>query len=541
MGTGDYPIQPNALINTLDTSIKCSALVEKEHGGEYSFKTLMFKLIHNDDWQITSNIVLKKAALELAIRDLTGQRKAALAASGLLTIGNTVPILVTLKLSTDGELNLQITTGTASDLLKALVDFKTSEIVPDGFPPTGSADTPVAFALDLTCKSQPGGGGWSVSSVKLALHVNQEWKVGDIVIRKLHLDANFKRKLPSSGWEKEISITGEIAIGKKTVSVRVAMDNENLRITIANITPSDAVALTGRGSTELLGQAAELPQETGVSDYQKTPASATIIFIRHGVGYRPESVSIQVGTTSDFDWTIIRPTLVLKNLYAQLKIDSISTSAKLELKVHGDLHVQKSRSKSGNVAVDLTATRKKLQLLIDMSQKPKLIKNEGDDANQPVGLGGCTVTDLLYMVTAGAVGLDIAVGPRLLTLDLELNWSEKEGSFTGTCSDWNLSSAYPKLAAMESPRIKLDVVKGRNLSGRLDGDLVLLSKHLSMSYDLPRGPLRICGIDVRKAVELAKRLYKLVKWIGGAAKAVLKIISAITAAIKVGKAVGIAV
>lgn len=515
--------------------------MEKAKGGKYSFNTLTFKLILNDAWRITSNIVLERAALELAIQDLTGKRKAVLAASGLLKIGDVVPVLVALKFSTGGELNLKITTGTASDLLEALVDVKTSQIVPHGFPPTGSRDIPAEFALDLTCKSKPGGGGWSVSSVKLALHVNQEWHVGDIVIRKLRLHANFERKLSSDTWKKEISITGEIAIGQTTVAVRVAMDNQNLSIVIAYISPSDAAALTGSSSSDLVHGAPELPQETGVSDYQKKRASATIIFIRNGVGYRPESVSIRVGTKPNFEWTLIGPTLVLKDLYAQLKIDSISKSAKLELKVHGGLLVQKSASKSEKITVDLTATRQKLQLFVDMRLKPKKSTEEDDSAKQPVGLGGCNVTELLYMVTAGAVKLDLDIGPRLLTLDLELNWSEKKGSFTGTCSDWDLSSTYPDLAAMASPRIKLDVVKGRGLSGRLDGDFVLLSKHISMSYDLPRGPLRIGGVDVRDAVKLAKRLYKLVRRMVDAVKKVLKIISNITKAIKIAKAVGAAV
>lgn len=494
----------------------------------------------DDVWNITSNIVLEKATLQLTIQHLTRDRNAVLAASGLLKIGNIALILVSLQFPTDSECIATIRAGPAGDLLRALTDLEISDVLPSGFP--SGFDILTNSSLDLSFRSNPGGvRGWSVKSVKLSLHVNQEWNVGGLVIKNTHIDAYFEQLPSSEGWNKKVSITGEISIERANVSVRLTMDNWDLRMVISDITLSEAAYLTGSGPRNLALGAPELPQDTGVSEYKDKRSSATIIFHREELGYRPDSISVRVGTTPNFEWKLISPTLILTNLYAQLEISDISRSPTLEIRVHGDLLVQKSSSSSGSVAVDLIASEQNLKLFLDLRVE-QLSPGEGDDnTRRLVGLGGCNVTDLLYMLTAGIVKLDLDVGPRLQTLSLELDWSQKKGSFTGTCGDWELSSIYPDIVAMLSPRIKVDQVRGKTPTGRLEGELVLLGQHVSMSYDLPRGPLRICGIDVREAVELAKKLYKLFKDVADAVETILKVVSNINKAIEVGKAVGEAV
>lgn len=71
----------------------------------------------DDLWNITSGIELEGATLQLTIPHLAGDRKAVLAASGLLKIGNLARILISLQFPTDGESIAAIRTGLAGALL----------------------------------------------------------------------------------------------------------------------------------------------------------------------------------------------------------------------------------------------------------------------------------------------------------------------------------------------------------------------------------------------------------------------------------------
>lgn len=453
---------------------------------------------------------------------------------GHLKIGSSLTVLTKLQFSSEAkELTFTVTTGTPADLMSTLVTRGSSEIVPNGFPPV--LDTPgdhFKLAVDAAKRET----SWGLQRVELDVNVRPAWKLGEhATITGITLKAKFTKA--AGGWDKEVSIVGEVTIKGTPVKVTATLSGERVTLEVRGVTAVDAAALASPETAELVRTAPAIPSDTGVDDYKDSKTKAVLTFLKNGGGYRVDSVALQVGTTEGFQWVIIKPTLVLQKVYASVSVENIGRGAKLQLRVHGDLYVKKSARKDGVVSVDLTASKENMHLGLDMRDGSKQTKEK----EQVATLGGCNITELLYMITAGGAALDINLGPRIIKIDLDLVWKNKTGTFTGKCLDWNLSDEYPDLAGMKEPSLTLSYVRRGRLSGSLDGYLGLLGGRVSMSYGIPKGPLLIAGINVKKAIELAKKLYKLFRRVKDVVTTIFKIVRTVGTVIAVAKMVGPAV
>ncbi|KAH8144674.1 uncharacterized protein LAJ45_11335 [Morchella importuna] len=531
----NYPIQPNSLTNTTSTDLAVTARVKKVAGGKFSLESLTFSLSTSNAWTITSTprIVLERAALDLIVTK-TGDEKRAVTfvALGYLKIGSSLAVLTTLQFSSNAKkLSFTVTTGTPADLMSTLVTRGSSaEIVPNGFPPVLNTH---GDHFKLAVDADKGETSWGLGRVELDVNVRPAWELGEHAkITGITLKAKFTKA--TGGWDKEVSIVGEVMINGTPVKVTATLNGEKVTLEVRGVTAVDAAALAGPETAELVRTAPAIPSDTGVEDYKDRGTRAVLTFLKNGGGYRVDSVALQVGTTEGFQWVIIKPTLVLQKVYASVSVENIGRGAKLQLCVHGDLYVKKSASRDGVVSVDLTAKKESMHLGLDMSDGSKQTK----EREQVTTLGGCNITELLYMITAGGAALDIDLGPRIVKVDLDLVWKNKTGTFKGSCADWNLSDVYPDLVGMKEPSLTLSYVRRGRLSGSLDGYLGLLGGRVSMSYGIPKGPLLIAGINVKKAVELAKKLFKLFRKVKNVVMTIFKIVRTVGTVIAVAKMVG---
>lgn len=527
----------------MDTALTAYARITKPTDQGFSLESLTFALSTTEPWPITTSpsITLNSAALGLTILNpTTSTRTVAFAASGLLSIATFPPIHTTLEFSSAAkQLAFTVTTGAPVTLLSALVDQKPSSMVPDGFPASTNST--------LTVLAAKTGNAWGLTKATLDLRAQGPWKLGEhISITRLALIASFSRRAADAAWDRSVAITGTVTVGGVSVEVTATFDQDpdTLQLVVKQVTAADAARMAGPGAKVMVAGGPEVPRETGVVDWRERRTQATLTIVKSGGAYRVDSVALSVGTEEEgWKWEMIQPTLVLQKMHAAVRVDNIIRGATLSLQVHGELSVKKSPSKSGIVTVDLTAAKEKLHLALDMRAAGSKAAGAGSGQEVSATLGGCNITELLYMLTSGAVALDIDVGPRLLTVEMDLKWKKDTmaGTFRGVCEDWNLTKAYPKLGGMESPALTLNVVRRGRLTGMLDGRLVVLGARVSMSYELPKGPLRIAGIDVAEVVKLARKLYRMFKNIKGAVETVLKIARAVVTAVKTVVAVGKAV
>jgi hypothetical protein len=422
----------------------------------------------------------------------------------------------------ENKLRMRIKQGTPTTLLSELVDFKdTRSVVPAGCPIDLNTNT-TDFTLDVWFE-KTGSSGWSMTGVELDFKANprnNDWSLGELVVKRVELKGTFTKN-KTDGWDKTFVIQGTVNFGATPVIVEASMQKDDISLKL--LTPVGASDVVGKfvsgGLNNSSLSAPMLAQDTGVSDYRTKPfAQASVVFKKSDSNsYKPDSVSIRVGAGSGYKWQMVNPTLALKDPYAQLALKNLSKTTTLEVGLHGTLAFTQQKDKTiATIAIELIATLKELDLTLKAKDQ------------------GCTFGNLLYVVTAGEWDILPGFGPSLIELKFNINWDKKTASFSGTTADWTLPQGLSKLASMKKPTLSVTLNRGSGgmkPKGMLDGKATLLPDsgvevQIPISYELPKGPVRIFGLDVKKIYEMAKRLYQLLKDAKLAAEVVAEVASA---------------
>jgi len=455
-------------------------------------------------WTITSNIILIASSLDLKIQNPTSGTPAyVLSIVGTLRIGSSILVSVAVRLLNNSTLKISLTANgqnSASSILATLVS-DSNITIPQGAPL--DIESPSAtFTMDIIClKSSTA--GWALQEVDLKLQATLPWNLGpsstQLVITNLSLEARFSG-LNSGNSQKVIKFAGTTSFGDSLSSSSAAftavLDQSSiiLSIDIAGSTNTGAATIISHyvANWNSVLAAPELTSDTGLSNYgSKVVSSASITFVQAGTGYSPSSLAITVGTGSGFSgWSLVDNYLILTQLELSLNVTDLATSPTLNASLKGTMDYQSRSRVMNQMGIIMIATRR--------------------DLTCHVTLVGCNFQEMIFVATAGEWDLS-GNWMDMKSLDLHLNWYEKRGSFVATLENWTLTGN-ASIMAMLNPRLSLNVSKATvNLqaNGMIAGEASVFGEEIPITFELPDGPLRIFGYDIREIYKMCKRLREL--------------------------------
>ncbi|KAF8456485.1 hypothetical protein BDZ91DRAFT_852568 [Kalaharituber pfeilii] len=513
----DYPVNHEQLLK--DASIIVSAKISKdnskpESGGKQSYKldSILLRLAQKQGWRISETLSLVDSSLALTIFSPLEQhsRKYEVEIYTKLRLNGVTDVLEGRVTYKDKSLKVSLSSGNIDEIWKALFAGSKNDrgeeaalIVPEGCPVELNKKRS-DFQLNLEF-SQAESGSWALKRGALALahSGSDQWKIGDaITISELGLSA----VIETTGKKVDkwtLTFYGKATIDEVNVQLSVTADSKKaitVRVAAAQgVSPKNLItAVVPYGMKNEGVNTPPLPSASGLAQYTTTAAFGEIKFAKHGTQWGFESAAIEVATGTDWEWSLIEKTLKLKQLAARLEVKKGSgPEIKVQMKVQLRAKLLYNTRDASGQELDLVfeANKHNLTLSVDPPER-------------------CGFSVVVYVTTGGQIALPhIELFPdefRIKQINLELEWggTRKEGRFKGICHDWTIASVAPSLASVKEPRIELRVGRGSSL-GKLAGDCMVLKVKIPVTYDLPKGPLKIFGLDARKIKEIVTRLKKL--------------------------------
>ncbi|MCJ1397444.1 hypothetical protein MMC11_000637 [Xylographa trunciseda] len=494
-----YPIQPSETTTTT----------------AYSLSALYFSVnAQTSSWVIlNSKITLIKASLELAIANPFSEtgRQYSLKASGTVQIGASINLNAVVKLlaaSDDparvGWLKITLVVSasdavSASTLISILMGTgeSTTVVIPSGCPVT-LTDTTASLILDIYCQPATGDTPWTLRKIDLTFNSirTQPWSVGSgtqqLSITSVQLIAKFDPpSRPSAVFR------GLTTIGTAVVGLEAVLDAANT-LTIEGLVGSGVgplfIKYVGGGLSNPSLEAPSLTSGTGLAGYATgVIGTAKITFNNVSGGYRPETLTVTVGTAPGYEWKLVDPTLVLTGINLKISLSNISDTPSLNAILHGSLSYQRPNGSPGTIVMDMTAKSSVLRCVL--------------------ALDHCNFVDAVYVATAGRFSLPGTFWPTCNELSFSMNYSLGRGSFTTILDELVLTSFAPTIAKIQKPTMTLSVSLATiqlAAEGILEGDAVVFGITIPVSYELPDGPLRIWGIDIGEIYRMCKKLLEFI-------------------------------
>ncbi|KAF5622678.1 uncharacterized protein FTJAE_10801 [Fusarium tjaetaba] len=517
----DYPIQLSDFMSTSKLLLSCGIDVTRntEIG---SLTALYFTLSQGGPWVITDRIALDESSLELVILNPLGPpSNYQLTARGRLKIGGGLNINATVKLLTGTDQRpgwLRITVSidnhtdpliTVGSVLSVLVPNATID-VPSGCPidpnkPSMSATLVINFA--------PNGTKWVLKDVviEMQLAASITWSIGpsakSLLVTKLGLNASLVG-LDTTSSTQTVIIYGEAALQQSSTNIlRIAArvdESKTLTVSLQALidTQVQATAILSNycGDWRERSDIPQFSNDSGLSDYGSLAiVSAQVRFLPSGQNWTPDSLSVSVQTGSGFPgWSIVDGYLKLTNLKLNIYIDNLSSNPGFTGRLFGLLKYTARSSK--------TPLASEIHLTLDATQKVLSLN---------IQLPDCSFMDAIYVATAGRFNLPGSWWPTLSAIMMKMNWIEGSGSFTAILGPEAILPGTKKIFVMLHPTLFLGVSKSTSnfaAVGQLSGTAeVFATIDIPISYDLPNGPLKIFGIDVKKIYDMVKALWDLVK------------------------------
>ncbi|KAK1753792.1 hypothetical protein QBC47DRAFT_415542 [Echria macrotheca] len=520
---------PNSMKKPADLlagpAASCSLVVSREKEKAWVLESIR-ATISSGPWEIIKDtITVVDSSLVLVVTKPRDDelRRIQFMANVTVRIGTSVTLtgsVVVVKGPTGTVLTLALTaqSGSIQDCLTTLTG--TSTTMPPQCP-VGLDDGKLNFALELICSapaSNPTNFSVDKITATLAILGGRDWNLGPVRIALLSFAATIV--MPRDGKPTTTAVTffGSMALSGQDRSVNVILTylTPILSLSISSSTSfNDVVPTFVPGGMSAL-QPPSLPRVSTFDDYASRNTAgmlATFSFI--GGTWTAESLELFL-ENSEAEWVFSRNILTankFKFSFVVTKPTSSSRAAKVVLSVTFNYFAPKSRLPPGKTLAplpcNLIATRSHLKAVMDTSS--------------------CTIPSFVYIATGGILLLpDFMDWPVITpqTLSLYFDWDRGTGGFQAVCGDWNLIDVLPHIGNIRRVTLEASLSRmgGRvQPAGKISGIVTVLLVPVSIAYDLVTGEFTIYGINPKKVIELAKKLYETVKNILEVAKIIADI------------------
>ena len=513
---GGYPLSSDVFIQESAYALACDALVTKGVDGKFALQSMLLTIKQNGEWRINSSLVLENASLQLLITKPKDTRRTyELSLAGTLKIGANAKVEAVIRCSNaNGKERLDVAaranfTSSASQVMTGLVSSDADVSVPINCPvPTEDVKAEFSVVAQILKENNE----WKLRSATLDMVATGAWAVdashGQLIMSAVALKATFT-DVGTTNYKKNVSLQGIVSWGAGSERTAVAMiakwTNSQIVLSLASGASITLNLLLSQYATDWKTNSAmaapDIPSDidSSLHNYQsQVAADASLTLDKKDGSFRPTSLSVSVGTSSTFTgWTIVEGYLIVTKIQLSLELTNLADTPKLStrlvsvLSYQGREHAFDPGSQLKNISIDMRATARDLSVIVPLS--------------------GCNLAEAVYVGTAGRFLLLRDWWPGLRQMDLYMNWYKGKGHFVATLNDWSLVGN-KAILSMLSPHLSLYVSRAStrlSASGEIAGDATVFGIQIPISYELPRGPLRIWGIDVRKIYDMCKKLLEL--------------------------------
>ncbi|KAF2660358.1 hypothetical protein K491DRAFT_728552 [Lophiostoma macrostomum CBS 122681] len=446
--------------------------------------------------------VLAIAALSLLITNpRSDNRQITFAAEATLTTGAEFNLRAAVIAVNPGNKDKAIRfTLTGGNIQKIMIDLLGHEFT-KRLPTETVFEPGYSFHLEITYLKREGG-PYTLIRVHLRLTSSVTWQLGPLAIKQLVLLANFNN-LDTPDPSRNVSIEGVVAIAKLSIKTSATLTNTDwLSFKFIEAPPTTVVEIFVPGGLNSDGrlEAPDITADTGFGDYKTKPVSGLEVVFRWTAegGWKASSLTLRLSSTKK--WTLIDELLWVNDLTLSLMLEKMSSdNPKLWVQLNANF-VWKNRNPppdTKSLPAALIATRK--DLTIGLSTKE------------------CTLPDFLYIATGGLWKPPDKLDFPLVTpqsLKLVLSWDDRTATIEISWSDWSVIKTLPKIASIKEPTLQAGLYKeksGLSAKGEIKGTIVLLGVFIPISYELPNGPFRIFGFDVKKAYDMVRKIWNALK------------------------------
>ncbi|KAI9150015.1 hypothetical protein HJFPF1_09765 [Paramyrothecium foliicola] len=521
-----YPVQLTHVVHSKIAT--CTLRAAKDSQSQWFISSLSFTLGTQDSWDIVPHkVIVTSASLSLVVGNPRGQASFSLGASFFIDIGSQARmegLAIARDGTTDsGSFTLSFNIVETSKMLRELTGSDVSL-------PMGSPSPNQNLRASLTFRNKTNERDYQLKRLEVE-YKNQSWAIGPLIIGRLSLVLTFDEHDTYT-----VSFLGEASFGGVQVQVEILQANQKLQIRIlAGISSERLVSQFVSGSWRNVKDTPQLPSESKLDSYQtsQVSADATIEFEKQADKWQATQLDFLVRSTET--WHLVQDVLWLDELRVGISITELGgSSAKVKAILLANIGFKQRPTTSGTTgdgSLPVTVEADKRHLMGTLS------------------LEKCSVPQILYIASGGLWN-----PPDMLFLDTFLpervtlfaSWvNQKHIVIEATYSDWVLPSPLEHLARMRSPHLSLSLKGSLSSlvpSGFIAGTALLLETvSVPLSFDLPTGPFRIFGIDVKKAYELAKKLYEALKYVAKAAEIVEEVCAVISALAAYSEVAGTAV
>ncbi|KAF3190642.1 hypothetical protein TWF788_008163 [Orbilia oligospora] len=493
-----FPISPQAALSSTDFSLDIRVGQESvsEHGVKRTIKSVAIGIRSTEEWEIIQGGKLKIGNFNLQLLVANPQnkdtRQVMALFQGTLVIGDTRMVESSLQIAySNGVLGFQVVVLITLSKLMECIDLEAPDLLR-----VNSSKIVAGFRANVRNKTFE---SYDVTVATLgAITLLDTIELYGASLQYTYDNSEGKKEKSviiagCIGWKKSPksnegkAIKATVVLGKSVSTLTFDLEDGTAGQIIDKVT-GDLDSIIPKDDRP------GLPSQLGMNDWDEKEggknnkiASATIVFEEKTGGSRAlRSIEIALALQDkQSKWDLIDDHIWITDFKLNTSVNfadgkykdwRIGTSAVLKYKT------RQEKSEIGSSKIEMTVNKESLQFTMDTP---------------------CDVPEILWIVTKGFIDVPKAYNiPFFKSIGLTLSWKKEEAKIDGKLlKDGDRWTFGPEMfgkdfVAMLNPRLSASVGRKGKPSASLAGTIVLFGAEIDVEYVLPKGPLKIEGVEI---------------------------------------------